>query len=327
MSAAALHEPEIVDTDRLSPGDEISSYTVVRALDGQMALASRSGEPARFILAPWPGTEADRSVLRAPRPASRHPHWLPVVDILEHADATVLVHRAVAGPRLDAFFRRIPLTPGQVDGVARSLIAAVESAHRSEHVVGTLCPTTIWVAAGAYRITPMLVGVGLAHLIPEATRRWVLENVESRFLAPEVLDGGPLTLQSDRYTLGALLFQLATGHPPPRSHGAPLPPLDELPARIRDTVWRCLAIDPAARPRDVLASWTGGRPLPTRIWPPHRLERIAHLGPYLAGSSITDLASARPREMPSAATSRRLPGLATVALLIVAIALSVWVTL
>lgn len=97
-----------------------------------------------------------------------------------------------------------------------------------------------------------------------------------RYMAPEIWRGEPATARSDLYSLGALLYELATGAPPYPEldraalmdavlHGPPAPaPTARAPAldpELADIVMACLARDPAARPAsaDEIA---------------HRIERI-----------------------------------------------------
>ena len=82
-----------------------------------------------------------------------------------------------------------------------------------------------------------------------------------RYAAPERWRGEPATARSDLYSLGVLLYELATGVAPfPQTEvaeleravlaGAPRPvaELAALPPALARLVMRCLALDPAARP-------------------------------------------------------------------------------
>jgi eukaryotic-like serine/threonine-protein kinase len=97
-----------------------------------------------------------------------------------------------------------------------------------------------------------------------------------RYMAPEIWRGEPATARSDLYSLGALLYELATGAPPyPDTDRAALeravlrgppapPPRERAPAlapELAEIIAACLARDPAGRPQtaDEVA---------------HRIERI-----------------------------------------------------
>ncbi len=303
----------------LAPGDTVGALRVVRVIDPCVALAIGPERSRPAVLVHWSGaTETDARALTTPPDAPRHPHWLPILDVVEH-DGIVLVHAAVAGPTLETFRQRLHLTLTQVDALARQLIAAVESAHRLERVVGALEPRTVWLAREGHDIAPYVVGVGLTDALPEP-ERYVVETVSTPFVAPEVRDGRVLSLAADRYALGAVLHQLVTGHAP--GPGGPTG-LDELPERMRLTIEGCLEPDPAARPLDVLSSWTRGRPMPTGAWDSDMLARLNRLGPHLPHATVAD-PQPRASSAPNAAPDSRLPAIATGALLATLAGLSAW---
>lgn len=328
MSAATINDSLPQGPQRpagsLAPGDVLGPLRIVRIIDERMALASRQGDPSGFIVLQWPqATAADLEAVSAPPEASPHPHWLPITDVVHHEGTIAVVHRAVTGPSLANFLRRMHPSPTQVDALARQIIAAVEAAHRHQRVVGTLDPRTIWLARERTGVAPHLVGVGLMESLPEPGR-YVRDVVDGRFVAPEVRDGAPPTIASDRYALGAVLLQLVTGHPPSPSAA---PDLEELPERVQRTLRSCLDPDPVARPLDVLASWTHGHAMPTCAWEPTQVERLSRLAPHHAGASITDTEPRYPRpaeEPPAPAPDRRLPVVVTGTLLVLAAALSMW---
>ncbi len=72
-----------------------------------------------------------------------------------------------------------------------------------------------------------------------------------RYMAPEILGGGPATQRSDVFSLGAVLYELCTDQVPPRQAGWLDRPAAErrrnLPHGLAAIVERCLALDPSRR--------------------------------------------------------------------------------
>jgi len=77
------------------------------------------------------------------------------------------------------------------------------------------------------------------------------------YMAPEQIDGAPLSPQTDQFGLGVTLVELLCGYRPfdgdspletmDRIREARPPPLIELEPRLRALVLRCLAREPARR--------------------------------------------------------------------------------
>jgi serine/threonine-protein kinase len=77
----------------------------------------------------------------------------------------------------------------------------------------------------------VLVDFGIARTLddnaPGTLTRAGFRPISLRYASPEHLAGEPLTPASDVYSLGALLFQLLTGHPPAHAQVTPGEALDE----------------------------------------------------------------------------------------------------
>lgn len=97
-------------------------------------------------------------------------------------------------------------------------------------------------------------------------------RVAHAYLAPETIVGGPEDCRVDCYALGALMFQVITGHPPApaarRQDGGEALDGGEYPgwpAEVISTVNRCLDPDPKQRPATAREVWglaTGEAPFP-----------------------------------------------------------------
>lgn len=183
-----------------------------------------------------------------------------MTDLIEGVSLRELLDRdgPIAWPRLG------PLVAQLVDATA--------AVHRRGGLIGALSPDIVRVQAGAdgadeeTRLLISSAGICqvrdlLATLDERTLRGTALVDAELRYVAPEVLTGQPLGPRSDIYTLGALIYEMATGHVPfdapslPQLIGVLLAgtapdPRDRqptLPEAASVCVLRALARDPAAR--------------------------------------------------------------------------------
>lgn len=131
------------------------------------------------------------------------------------------------------------------------LCETLEELHRSKVVVAGIDPRVILLKNRDYREMPMV----LISWLPEALSGMlppVSPNTHhTAFMAPEERAGRP-DVRSDIYSLGALLYLLLTGQPPP-STGV-RPPSDvnsEINGEIDAVVMRAMSRDPAGRYQSV----------------------------------------------------------------------------
>ncbi|MGE3547434.1 MAG: protein kinase, partial [Kofleriaceae bacterium] len=124
-------------------------------------------------------------------------------------------------------------------------------------------PSNVLVVGGPEQLQVKLLDFGLAELVGEGLRDEDPEVVlgTPAYIAPEVLRGLAPTGRSDQYGLGAVLFEMLTGHPPYVHDDvrslcmmhiqAPIPrvesPHGPLPPKLLDVVTTCLQKTPQAR--------------------------------------------------------------------------------
>jgi serine/threonine protein kinase len=265
-----------------SPGDAIGQYRVQEFLgEGGMGTVFEVEHIAlvrRYALKVLrtkvierdPG--AAQKFLREARTAARvrHPNIVDVVDFGHLPDGRpYFVMELLEGQSLADLVAAGALPPADVVLIARQLANALAAAHDRGVVHADVTPSNVLVVNAGDDPTRQgdvhvkLVDFGLAELAGEGLRD---ENPEfvlgtPAYISPEQLRGLAPTDRSDQYGLGAVLFELLTGHPPYHHDDlrtlcmmhltAPIPlvesPHGPLPPKLADIVTTCLQKTPQAR--------------------------------------------------------------------------------
>ena len=111
---------------------------------------------------------------------------------------------------LDALIREGgPLSPDQVLRMGVKVAGAVETAHRLGILHRDIKPGNILLSSYG---EPALTDFGIAHITGGFETSENTITASPAFTAPEILRGGPPTLASDIYGIGATLFCALTGH-------------------------------------------------------------------------------------------------------------------
>jgi serine/threonine protein kinase/DNA-binding XRE family transcriptional regulator len=197
-----------------------------------------------------------------------HPYIVPLYDFWRDKDGAYLVMRYIRrGSLLDAL-RRGAWSLDQAARLLEQIGAALAFAHHYNVVHRDLKPANILLdeEGNAY-----LADFGIAKNLDTATAVGETEAGvvvgSPTYLSPEQLRDEPITLQSDIYSLGVLLYEVLIGtHPfadlPPAERmyqqlHTPLPPLQRtrpnLPSTLNALIQRATAKAPADRYRDVLS--------------------------------------------------------------------------
>jgi serine/threonine protein kinase len=221
---------------------------------------------------------AAQKFLREARTAARvrHANIVDVVDFGYLPDGRpYFVMELLEGQSLADLVAGGALAPGEVIAIARQLANALATAHDRGVVHADVTPSNVLVVgaglgagldgdpAAVAELHVKLVDFGLAELAGEGLRD---ENPEfvlgtPAYISPEQLRGLAPTDRSDQYGLGAVLFELLTGHPPFHHDDlrslcmmhltAPIPAIESphgpLPPKLADIVTTCLQKTPQAR--------------------------------------------------------------------------------
>lgn len=205
-----------------------------------------------------------------------HQHVCRVYDIGEVDGQHFLSMEYIKGEELSSLLRRIGRLPAdKAIEVSRQLCAGLAAAHNRGVLHRDLKPSNVMIdEAGNVRITDF----GLAGL-EEEIRTDEIRAGTPAYMSPEQLAGKEVTVKSDIYSLGLVLYEVFTGKKAfdaptigqlldlrnsdttPTTPSSLVQNIDPLVERV---ILRCLEKDPEKRPASALqvaASLPGGDPL------------------------------------------------------------------
>jgi Protein kinase domain/zinc-ribbon domain len=204
-----------------------------------------------------------------------HPNVCRMFDIGDADGITFLTMEYVDGEDLSSLVRRIGrLSTDKATEVARQTCAGLAAAHDRGVIHRDLKPANLMLdSAGKIRITDF----GLAGIAATIQGAEVRAGTPA-YMAPEQLAGKEVTIKSDLYSLGLVLYEILTGKRAfeattlpelmqLREESAPASPsslVRDLDPLLERVIMRCLERDPALRPSSALqvaAALPGGDPL------------------------------------------------------------------
>ncbi|HEX8456573.1 MAG TPA: serine/threonine-protein kinase [Pyrinomonadaceae bacterium] len=206
-----------------------------------------------------------------------HRHVCRVYDVGEYEGQHFISMEFVRGEELASLLKRIKRLPhDKAVEVARQLCGGLAAIHDKGVLHRDLKPANIMLdERGDVRITDF--GIAALTESPNAGREAVVGT--PAYMSPEQLDGRALTVASDIYSLGLVLYEVFTGKrafeaaslndmlrlrradTPPTNPSKLISDLDPLVERL---ILRCLETQPEARPVSALqvaAALPGGDPL------------------------------------------------------------------
>jgi len=237
--------------------------------------------------------------VREARLAARlsHPNVVSVFDAGEDGGRPYLVMEHVEGETLaELRARRRRLPPEEARGLALQAAHGLARAHAAGLVHRDIKPQNLLMRTDG---TLKIADFGIARAA-EGTTLTQAGTVlgTAAYLAPEQALGGDVGPAADVYSLGAVLYELLTGQPPLEidslddlAKAKPVPPVRELapevPRDLEDVVMRCLARNPAYRPRDLERELAPTRTEPpTQQLPASRPSSRRNLWLALAGAAL-----------------------------------------
>ncbi|MEU6067009.1 MULTISPECIES: serine/threonine-protein kinase [Streptomyces] len=268
-----------------------------------------------------------------------HPNVVGVYDFGSHDGQLYLVMELVDGWSLaQERSLRGTLDPQAAAAVAAQVAAGLSAAHHEGVIHRDIKPANVMLTSGR---TAKITDFGIARFTGDAGSTLTATGKilgTADYLAPERALGRRAEPASDVYSLGCVLYELLTGHPPFRGSTSlavvqqhvdvePLPPAQlrpETPQLLSEYLLHLLAKDPAHRPTaGQAADW-----LATQEWKPSTTgpaDTAAMPAPVLPSSvppqtAVADAAHSRQRGSRKP-TSRAVLGGAAIAVFGAAVAL------
>jgi serine/threonine-protein kinase len=275
VDLSGIHTP-LDDTTRFRPGQVLAGrYRIVDVLGrGGMGEVYRADDlklEQRVALKFLPHDVSHdldrlkrfRNEVKIARQVS-HANVCRVYDISEVNDELFLTMEFIDGQNLSSLLHQVGRLPEDRGiAIARQLCLGLAAAHDKGIIHRDLKPQNIMLDARGH---VCIMDFGLAAYADEPRGREISYGTQA-YMAPEQLAGTSVSVQSDLYSLGLILYQLFTGKkafsPKTRTEhlrlleeGTPSKPsshVSTLDPAVERIILRCLERDPKDRPRSALA--------------------------------------------------------------------------
>jgi predicted Ser/Thr protein kinase len=228
----------------IDPGVRVGRYVVLERLGaggmGRVYLGDDTGlhrkVALKCLIASGSNDDLRAKILHEAQSAARinHPNIAVVHDVVEHEGRPFLVMEYVEGESLAAVLRRERPAVEQILSMGRQLASALTAAHGKGIIHRDLKPANIQVTPdGSVKILDFGVAQAMsvaanesgdhapAASVPQGTsatlrsgRGLIVHPGTPAYMSPEQMFGKPIDQRSDIYSLGVVLYEMATGHRP-----------------------------------------------------------------------------------------------------------------
>ncbi|HUO07038.1 MAG TPA: serine/threonine-protein kinase [Phycisphaerae bacterium] len=207
-----------------------------------------------------------------------HPNVCRVFDIGEFQGEQFISMEYIDGENLGSLLRRIGRVPhDKALQIARQLCAGLAAAHDRGVLHRDLKPANVMIDGRGYvRITDFGLAAPAEQLRKDGAA--ALRAGTPAYMSPEQLSGRGVTVRSDIYSVGLVLYEMFTGRRAFRgetlrdyqklhSSEEPTPPseiIDDIDPIVERVILKCLEKDPKNRPASAMAvsaALPGGNPL------------------------------------------------------------------
>ena len=201
-------------------GQEVGGYRIISQIGkGGMATVYKAYQPSldRYVavkvMPPYYAEQDDTFLKRFRQEAKaiaslRHPNILIVIDYGEENDTTYIVMEFVEAGTLTELLGR-PMAPVQMSGLIGQVAGALHYAHDQGVVHRDIKPSNILLPKPDW---PLLTDFGLAKIVggSQLTQSGTVAGTPA-YMSPEQGRGEKVDSRSDIYSLGIVLYEMATG--------------------------------------------------------------------------------------------------------------------
>ncbi len=195
--------------------------------------------------------------------AIKHDHIVTIHQVGEDRGVPFLAMEFLEGEPLDARLERQgKLAVADVVAIGREIALGLAAAHKRGLIHRDIKPANIWLEAETARVK--ILDFGLARAVGQENHLTQLGAIigTPAYMAPEQAQGGSLDARCDLFSLGCVLYRLATGEPAFRGNDVvsmllavaterPRPPQEleaTLPPELSKLIMDLLAKNPDGRP-------------------------------------------------------------------------------
>ncbi len=149
-----------------------------------------------------------------------HEHVVAIHNVEANADHPYIVMQYVSGESLQSRVDRVgPLDSQQILRIGVQAARGLAAAHQQGIIHRDIKPANILLEDGVERL--LITDFGLARTVDDAslTHTGVVAGTPN-YMSPEQASGIPVDHRSDLFSLGSVLYFVATGHPPFRAERA-----------------------------------------------------------------------------------------------------------
>lgn len=256
--------------------------------------------------------EVDRFYAEAEAAANlRHPNIVAIHEVGELEGQHYFSMDYIPGKSLAELVRENPLPPQRAAQYVEKVAQAMEYAHQQGILHRDLKPSNILLDKSG---EPLITDFGLAKRVESGSQLTMSGTIlgTPSYMPPEQATGhGEVTVRSDVYSLGAILYELLSGRPPFRA-ASPFETVRQViqtepvalrminpsvPRDLETICHKCLQKEPSARYESAvqlaeeLKRYLGGEPILARpIGPVARFARWCRRNPVVAGLGASAVA-------------------------------------
>lgn len=149
-----------------------------------------------------------------------HPNICTIFEIDEHEGGRFIAMERLDGINLKLHMARTTLSDDEIVGITRQVAAALDAAHQKGVVHRDIKPGNIMVTPGGM-VKVLDFGLARRFKMPETGELTLYGSTipgrplgTANYMAPERILQGPLDPRSDLFSLGVVMYEMATGRLP-----------------------------------------------------------------------------------------------------------------